>query len=44
MKWVPMAEKVSGRSVKLFGLRGIHILWALVTLLLLSGAYSKWGG
>lgn len=44
MKWVPVMEKVNRRSMKFLGLRGIHILWVLITLLLLSAANSKWTG
>ncbi|MGQ9699971.1 MAG: hypothetical protein ACUVQS_02765 [Candidatus Bipolaricaulaceae bacterium] len=44
MKWVPTVEKVNRRAVKLLGVRGIPIILGILTLLLLSGAYAKWGG
>ncbi len=44
MKWVPVVEKAERRAMKVVGVRGISILLALLTLLLLSGAYDKWTG
>ncbi len=43
MKWVPVMEKVKGRT-KAFGLRWLPVLMALISLLLLAGANNKWTG
>ncbi|MBC7109332.1 MAG: hypothetical protein H5T41_11240 [Methanomassiliicoccales archaeon] len=44
MKWVPMVEKANRRAVKVLGVRGLYVLFTILTVLLLSGAYGKWGG
>jgi len=44
MKWVPVVEKANRKVLKVLGVRGISILLAILTLLLLSGAYDKWSG
>lgn len=44
MKWVPMVEKANRRAVKVLGVRGLYVLLAISTFLLLGGAWSKWGG
>ncbi|MGB9756928.1 MAG: hypothetical protein ACP5JD_00435 [Candidatus Bipolaricaulaceae bacterium] len=44
MKWVPQVEKVNRKALKVLGARGFYVLLAILTLLLLSGAYDKWGG
>jgi len=44
MKWVPVVEKANRKALAVLGARGIYILLAILTLLLLSGANDKWGG
>jgi len=44
MKWVPVVEKANRKALKVLGVRGISILLAILTLLLLSGAHDKWTG
>lgn len=44
MKWVPMVEKANRRATKVLGVRGFYVLLAIISLLLLSGAYDKWTG
>ncbi len=44
MKWVPVVEKANRKALKVLGVRGLYVLLALLSLLLLSGAYDKWAG
>lgn len=43
MKWVPEVKKAV-QAKKVLSVRGFYILLAILTLLVLSGAHSKWGG
>lgn len=44
MKWVPVVEKANRKALKVLGVRGMYVLLALLSLLVLSGAYDKWTG
>jgi len=44
MKWVPVVEKANRKALKVLGVRGLYVLLALLSLLVLSGAYDKWTG
>jgi len=44
MKWVPVVEKANRKALKVLGVRGLYVLLALLSLLVLSGAWDKWTG